>query len=188
MMFIRSFLVLLAVLSFSVQAADVHGVKLGETAVVEGSPLVLNGAGVRTKMVFKVYVAALYLKEKKSGADAVLLDSGPKRVSLHFLRELSAEKLTNAMDEGLAANNSTADLSALEVQMKDFRAMIASGGAVREGNEILLDYVPGAGTAIILNKIEKGVIPGENFNRALLKVWLGEHPVDSALKKALLGN
>jgi len=31
-------------------------------------------------------------------------------------------------------------------------------------------------------------IPGADFYRALLKIWLGEPPVDAVLKKALLGS
>jgi hypothetical protein len=33
----------------------------------------------------------------------------------------------------------------------------------------------------------KGTMPSENFNRALLTVWLGAQPADGGLKKAMLG-
>ena len=42
---------------------DVGGVKMDDTADVRGSKLVLNGAGVRYKAVFKVYAATLPIKE-----------------------------------------------------------------------------------------------------------------------------
>lgn len=177
----------IAVLATSAGAVEIHGTKVAETVQVEGSDLLLNGAGVRTKVIFKVYVAALYLKDKKNTAESVLADAGAKRVSLFFLRELSAEKLANALDEGLTANNSAAELTALDAKLKEFRALISSGGAAKEGSQIVLDYVPGKGTQVLLNGTAKGVILGEDFNRALLKVWLGEHPVDDKLKKSLLG-
>jgi hypothetical protein len=31
-------------------------------------------------------------------------------------------------------------------------------------------------------------LPGEDFNKALLKIWLGDKPVTEDLKKALLGD
>jgi len=178
----------LAVSVFSAQAAEVHGVKLDDSIQVGDSALVLNGAGVRTKLVFKVYVGALYLTAKKSDVAAVLADAGAKRVSLHMLRSLSAEKLVHALDEGLEANNSAAELAAIEPQVKAFRQHMTAGGAVKEGDVIVLDYVPSKGTQASLNGKALGTTEGEAFNQALLKVWLGEHPVDTDLKKAMLGH
>jgi long-chain acyl-CoA synthetase len=45
-----------------------------------------------------------------------------------------------------------------------------------------------AGTKVSLNDKLLGNIEGGAFNRALLRVWLGNKPVDAPLKKALLGN
>ncbi len=174
------------VLTFSAQALEVKGVKVDETAQVGGNALVLNGAGVRTKLMFKVYVAALYLTQKQASADAVLSDTGNKRVAMHFLRELSAEKLLHALDEGFEANNSAAEMAAVEPQMKAFRQMMTSAKTVKEGDVILLDYTA-AGTQVSLNGKALGVVEGAAFNQALLRVWLGGNPVDASLKKAMLG-
>ena len=178
---------LLASTVFSAQAAEVHGVKLDDSAQVGDSALLLNGAGIRTKMVFKVYVGALYLTSKKADAVAVLADVGAKRVALHMLRSLSAEKLVHALDEGLEANNSAAELAALAPQLKAFRQHMTAGGAVKEGDLIVLDYLPGKGTQASLNGKALGTTEGETFNQALLKIWLGDKPVDAGLKKAMLG-
>ena len=184
----RYFLALLLTVAFSVQAAEVHGVKLDDSAQVGDSALVLNGAGIRTKMVFKVYVGALYLTAKKTDAAAVLADTDAKRVSLHMLRGLSAEKLVHALDEGLEENNSAAELAVIEPQLKAFRQHITAVGTVKEGDVIVLDYVPGKGTQASFNGKALGTTEGEAFNQALLKVWLGDHPVDASLKKAMLGH
>jgi hypothetical protein len=172
--------------AFSAQAVEIKGVKVDETAQVGGNALVLNGAGVRTKMVFKVYVAALYLTQKTSDATAVISDTGNKRVAMHFLRELSAEKLLHALDEGFEANNSAAEMTAIEPQMKAFRAMMTSAKMVKENDVILLDYTT-AGTQVSLNGKALGAMEGAAFNQALLRVWLGKEPVDASLKKAMLG-
>ncbi len=174
------------VLTLSANALEIKGVKVDETAQVGTNALVLNGAGVRTKLMFKVYVAGLYLTQKQTSADAVLSDSGYKRVSMHFLRELSAEKLLHAMDEGFEANNSATEMTAAEPQMKAFHQMMTSAKAVKEGDVILLDYTT-AGTQVSLNGKVLGVVEGLAFNQALLRVWLGKEPVDASLKKAMLG-
>ncbi len=173
-------------LTFSAQAIEVKGVKVDETAQVGSNALVLNGAGVRTKLMFKVYVAALYLTQKQASADAVINDAGNKRVSMHFLRELSAEKLLHAMDEGFEANNSKVEMTAVESQMKAFRQLMTSAKEVKEGDVILLDYTT-AGTQVSLNGKALGTVEGAAFNQALLRVWLGGNPVDASLKKAMLG-
>ena len=105
---------------FSANAVEIKGVKVDETAQVGGSALVLNGAGLRQKMVFKVYVGALYLAQKQADATAVINDTGNKRVSMHFLRELSAEALLKGMNEGFTDNNNAAEMAAIEPQMKRF--------------------------------------------------------------------
>ena len=170
----------------SALALEVKGVKVDETAQVGGNALVLNGAGVRTKMVFKVYVAALYLTQKQTDANAVISDTGNKRVSMHFLRELSSEKLLHGMNEGFEDNNNKVGMTAIEPQMKAFRQMMIYAKAVKEGDVIALDLTS-TGTQVSLNGKLLGLIEGVAFNQALLRVWLGGKPVDAQLKKAMLG-
>ena len=172
--------------AFSANALELKGVKVDETAQVGGNALVLNGAGVRTKAIFKVYVAGLYLAQKTSDATAALSDAGNKRVSMHFLRELSAEKFLNAIDEGFKANSSAAEIATIEPQLKAFQQMIMTIKAVKEGDVILLDYAS-TNTTVSLNGKALGTVEGAAFNQALLRVWLGTKPVDAALKKAMLG-
>ena len=56
-----------------------------------------------------------------------------------------------------------------------------------EGDEFTLDFTPGAGTRVTRNGKLLGTIEGDDFNRALLAIWLGERPADRRLKKAMLG-
>lgn len=171
---------------FCTQALEIKGVKIDETTQMGGTVLVLNGAGVRTKLMFKVYVAGLYLTQKQTDANVVISDTGNKRVSMHFLRELSAEKLLHGMNEGFEDNNSAAEMAAISTQMNAFRQMMTSAKAVKEGDVIVLDLTS-AGTQVGLNGKLLGAVEGAAFNQALLRVWLGAHPVDASLKKAMLG-
>ncbi len=180
------FATILLSLTFSANALTVKGVKVDETAQVGGKALVLNGAGIRQKMVFKVYVAALYLTQKQSNANALISDAGNKRVSMHFLRELNAETLLKGMNEGFTDNNNAAEMAAIEPQMKQFRDMMSSAKEVKKGDLIVLDFTT-AGTQVVINGKSLGIVVGEAFNKALLRVWLGAKPVDASLKKAMLG-
>ena len=174
------------VLTLSANALEIKGVKVDEKVQVGGNALVLNGAGIRTKMMFKVYVAGLYLTQKQSNANAVINGIGNKRVSMHFLRELDAEALLKGMNEGFTDNNNAAEMSAIEPQMKQFCDMMTSAKEVKKGDLIVLDFTT-AGTQVIINGKSLGAVEGEAFNQALLRVWLGAKPVDAALKKAMLG-
>jgi hypothetical protein len=180
--------VTLAALAFcaTATAADVGGVKLDDHGNVGGQDLVLNGAGVRTRVVFKVYVASLYLPQKAADLQGVLAKA-PRRIQLNLLRALSADQLVDALNEGLAENNSTAELAAVKPQVDQLATIMRSFKDIKEKDVVTLDFVDGA-TRVGLNGDAKGNIPGEAFNQALTRVWLGERPVQADLKKALLGS
>jgi hypothetical protein len=177
----------LALSSGIVFAAEVEGVKLPDRLQLGGSELTLNGAGVRTRVFFKVYVGALYLQKKAGSTDAVLGDAGAKRIAMHLLRDLEAEQLLSALNDGLKKNHAPAELARLEPQVKQLDGIFTAVKAVKKGDAVLLDYLPGAGTRVTVRGEDRGTIPGEDFNRALLRIWLGEQPADAALKTAMLG-
>jgi len=166
-------------------AAEVGGVRLDDKVNVGGQELVLNGAGVRTRVVFKVYVASLYLPQKATDAQGALAKA-PRRIQLNLLRMLSADQLVDALNEGLAENNTAAELAAVKAQVDQLATIMRSFKDVKEKDIVTLDFVDGA-TRVGLNGEPKGSIPGEPFNQALTRVWLGERPVQADLKKALLG-
>ena len=170
-------------------AAEIEGVKLPDQVRLgdAGPELILNGAGVRTRVFFKVYVGALYLQQKKTAADAVLADSGARRVAMHMLRDLAADQLFSALNDGLKNNHAPDELARLEPQVRQLEGIFGAVKAAKVGDAIVLDYLPGAGTRVVINGDSKGTIPGEDFNRALLRIWLGDQPADATLKKAMLG-
>jgi hypothetical protein len=171
----------------TVVAAEIEGVKLADRVQVGGSELTLNGAGVRTRVFFKVYVGALYLPKKAAAPDAVLGEAGAKRIAMHMLRDLEAEQLLSAFNDGLKKNHAPGELAKLEPQVKQLDSIFAAVKAVKKGDVVLLDYLPGAGTRVTVRGEDRGTIAGEAFNRALLRIWLGESPADASLKKAMLG-
>jgi hypothetical protein len=107
---------------------------------------------------------------------------------MHVLQEeITAEQLIAALNDGLAANNQPPELAPLEKRIRDLAGMMRQVGKVNRGGVILLDYLPGIGTRVTINAVPRITIPGEDFNRALLRIWLGDRPVDGRLKNALLG-
>ena len=175
------------VLSMPALAVEISGIKIPDSAKVEGQELKLNGAGVRTRMFIKVYIGALYLEQKANAADAVINNKGVKRMALHIMRDLKADVFSGALQDGLKANNSAADLAKIADKINEFNGIINGLGGVKKGDVVQLDYLPVAGTRVVINGETKGTISGEDFFRSLLKVWLGEKPIDSDLKKNLLG-
>lgn len=171
--------------SVAVHALEVAGVTLADKASVGGQELVLNGAGVRTRAIFKVYVASLYVPAK-ANAPAGVLAKGPRRIQMNLLRNLSADQLADALVDGLKDNNTEAELAAVKAQQDQMVATMKAFGEVKEKDVVTLDYANGS-TTILLNGVSKATIPGDAFNVALTKVWLGDKPVQGDLKKALLG-
>ena len=169
-------------------AAEIAGVKVDERVKLGSSELQLNGAGVRTRVFFKVYVGALYLQERKSGAAEVLAMKGAKRVSMTLLRDLGAKQLTDALEEGVRANHSEAEIAPLRERLDALIAAMNEIGSAKEKTVITLDFLPESGTRVTVDGVNRGKpIPGEDFFGALLKIWVGERPVDAGLKKAMLG-
>jgi hypothetical protein len=185
-MFMRAILFASALgLATAAPALEVAGVALPEKAQVAGRELVLNGAGLRKRAIFKVYVGSLYLPKKATTGEAVLAQA-PRRVQLNVLRDLSADQLIGALDEGLKANTTAAEYQSLATQLGEMAAIMKSFGQAKEGSVVTLDFVDGA-TKIGLDGAERGTIAGEPFNAALIRIWVGEHPVQEDLKKAMLG-
>src|SRR5450756_2433082 len=174
-------------LSWNASALELTGVKLADSVHLGSRDLLLNGAGVRTKFFFKIYVAALYLGEKTHVAEVALNQSGEKRIVLHALRELSDEQMLHAFNEVMAANHTPAEMQALEPQLKELTAIFHVVGKVKDGDVVDLDYLPASGTQINVNGVLRGNIAGEAFNRALFKIWLGDKPAQPDLKQKMLG-
>lgn len=170
-------------LASTVSAREVAGVTLPDTVSVESKALKLNGMGLRTKAIFKVYVAGLYLETPSKDAAAVVSSDQVKRITLSLLRGLDSSKITEAISEGFE-KNSKAQMGTLKARLDRLNGMIPN---VEKGDRIILTYVPGEGTKVEVKDAQKGTIEGKDFADALFAVWLGPNPVQTDLKKGLLG-
>ena len=167
-------------------AREVAGIDIPETVQLAAGtpPLVLNGAGIRKKFFFKIYVAGLYLPSRQTTTEVILDMPGPKRVHMHFLyKEVERDKLVTGWQEGFENNLETSEFEKVASRLAKFNQLFRT---MHRGDVIDLDYQPEEGTQVLFNGELQGRIEGKDFYTALLQVWLGQEPADADLKTALL--
>ena len=173
--------------STQILAAEVSGVFIdAEIKAENGELLVLNGAGLREKFWVDVYVGSLYLPTTSNDVAEILSKPEPWRIQLDFVyKEVAQKKLLDSWREGFEKNQNTETLQQLQTRIAAFYGFFASSAVAKD--QFWFDYQPGVGTRVSKNQLLLGVIPGEDFANALLEIWLGNHPADKSLKKAMLG-
>ena len=164
--------------------AEVAGVKIDDRARVAETELALKGAGLRRRVFFQVYVIGLYVQDRKADA---LTQPGPKRVLIHMLRDVGADTFTQALAEGIKDNHTEQETQALEPRVKALADAVGTIGEAKKGMSIALDWTGKATQLVVDGKPVAAPIAGEDFYRALLRIWLGDKPVQDDLKKALAG-
>jgi hypothetical protein len=176
----------LFMIAMPASAKEIAGVMVQEAIKAEdGTTLQLNGAGIRTKMFFDIYVAELYTEKPSASAAEVVAADCRKRMIMHFVyKEVGKDKLVEAWNEGFKNNSKGEDVARLQERINQFNGYFED---VKKDDIIVLDFAPGAGTAVTIKGQRKGVIAGKDFNDAMLKIWLGEAPVTESLKDQLLG-
>ena len=169
-------------------ALEIEGVEIAETVTSPDNKtaLVLNGAGLREKFYIDVYVGALYLPAQTPDARAILSDDGPGSVLMHILySEISKQKMTDGWIDGLDANLSKSERQAIQPRLDAFNKLFT---AVHKGDVLSIEYTPEKGTEVRINGEWRGAVEGNDFFRALLKIWIGSNPVDKSLKQDMLGS
>ena len=178
-----------AVLTASLAHAniDVGGVDFKSQDSVENTRVELNGAGLRTRLTFKVYAMGLYLRQPASSPAAVLDDAGVKRIRIVMIRDLKGKQFADALLAGLERNHDSITLAALKPATDALLTAIMGSGEAKAGPELILDQLASGATRLLINgQVQGSDIADPAFYPALLRIWLGEGPADSALKADLL--
>lgn len=174
--------------SLPATALEIEGIEVAETISSADSKtiLLLNGAGLREKLYIDIYVGALYLPAKTMDARAILSDTEPASVLMHILyKEISKQKLTDGWIDGLDANLSKSELQTFQPRLDAFNKLFT---AAHKGDVLSIEYTPERGTEVRINGEWRGAVEGNDFFRALLKIWLGPNPVSKSLKQDMLGS
>jgi hypothetical protein len=164
---------------------ECKGASFPEQMQSEGGMLKLNGLGLRQATIFKVnvYVAALYVAQTSTDANAILKSNAPKELVLHFVRDVGRADLSKGWDEGFE-NNAKSQLPALKERIEAFKGLMPD---MKTGQRLRFVSKPGAGTQVDVNGTVKGTIAGDDFARALFSIWLGSSPPNPEVKAGLLG-
>lgn len=153
-----------------------------------GTELQLNGVGLRAVAWLKAYAAGLYLPKRTRLAGEALDMSGPKRVQLRMLLDGPSQEFVKALDRGVARNSSESEFAAMRERLARLTQAIAALGKVRKGDVIDLDYDPRRGMAFSHNgRLLGEVVDGHDLYPAVLKIFIGDKPVDPEMKIGLLG-
>jgi hypothetical protein len=163
---------------------ECKGVVFPEQAQVQGGALTLNGLGMRKATLLKVnvYVAALYLAKKSNDPNAVLGSGSPYELVLQFVRDVGAADIAGGWDEGFE-KNAKGQLAALKDRIATLNGWMTD---MKTGQRLIFSFRPGAGVQVNVNGVEKGMIKGDDFGKALLSIWLGAPP-NPEVKAGLLG-
>lgn len=177
-------------LSSTAFALDVSGVRVEEKIKVANQDLVLNGSGIRYAAagLIRVYVASLYLPQKRTTSAEIGALKGPRRMHLNLLREVNSNDFSKGLLGGMRANLPPGE------QQKHFDALLKLGAifgqipSLKKGETISVDSIPGTGTVVFVNGKRVGeAFQDETFFHALLQIWLGPKPIEDSLKPVLLG-
>jgi len=169
-----------------VQASECSGVKMPERIALGNTNLVLNGMGIRRATIFsvRVYVGGLYIEKPTRNARDVLSSSAAKRLTLHFVRDVSSGEMADAINEGIRKNASgPAEVdSGLRQASKITRHM----PPLRKGIELTFDYLPGKGLQVLAANRPIATSDDTNFIQLLFRIWFGLKPPDEDLKAGML--
>ena len=173
--------------SLAQAAVTVGNVEFPPQQTVQQRALELNGAGLRTRLGFKVYAMGLYLRAPQTDAAAIIGDKGEQRIRIVLTRDLEARQFGDALQAGLEKNHDPAALAALKPATDTLLAALNAVGEVNTGTEIVLDRLSNGATRLLVDGTQQGGdIADAAFYPALLRIWLGERPADSDLRDALL--
>lgn len=170
-----------------VQAAKLEGQRFDDTMVVSDRTLRLNGLGLRGVAWIKAFVAGLYLAAPTRDAAQAMAMQGPKRLRMKMMLEAPSHEFSKAITRGVRKNESDRVQALMADRLNTFVAMVDGMGTLRVGDTIDLDWLPGQGLQVRLNNRPLGkLVEGEDFYRTILKIFIGDKPVDPRMKEGLL--
>ncbi len=179
---ILKILTILALFITFSSATKISGVNMPNTLQ---NGLILNGAGIRSKFFFDLYVGGLYLKNRSSNALHIINSNEPMAIKLHITSSLiTSQKMMDATMEGF--ENSTKDnIKPLKKQIDKFIDVFKK--EIKDGDIYDFVYIPQVGVKIFKNSKLITTIKGLEFKKALFGIWFCDKPAQESLKKEMLG-
>jgi hypothetical protein len=177
---------LLLTLTISVaQSKECKGVNFPDQVEVGGSNLTLNGLGLQRATFLKVdvYVAALYVTATSSDPNSLIESDRPQELIVHFLRGVGVEDLRKEWTRDFTHVAPDRPISL----MKRVATLNTWLSDVKRDERLAFIRKPGEGVRVIVNGVIKGTIPGDDFSRDFMSIWVGAAPPSPELRRGLLG-
>jgi hypothetical protein len=163
----------------------VAGVQFPNAMRLDDVALKLLGAGARTEAKFVMYSMGVYVVDSQLSAGEIIAADTPAILRMEMVSPLvTSRKFSEAVTSGF--NKSTnGNVGPLEDEIGQFLTAVKDG--LDDEDVLELHYVPGEGTHFHRNGELQATVQGLEFKQALFGIWLGENPIDVALKGQLLG-
>lgn len=170
------------------EAMTIAGVSVPAVAQQSAGPLQLNGAGLRRKFMLKVYVASFYTAKPVRTFQEAASPKLARRLQLHFMRDVSGKEMSEVLVKAISATSTPSEVGAASLGIAKLGEMVSARKSLKAGDTFIIDWIPGEGTRLGINgQLESFVITEPEFNVTLLRVFLGQKPIDDDLKAELLG-
>lgn len=155
------------------------------SAVTLASPQ-LSGIATHSELGQEQFLAALYSETLSKDADLLLNTQDAKRMELKILaREgIAPRRFTRMWIEGAAINMPAGAMNSHAENMLAFDQLFR--GRLEMNDHLIFDFSPQQGTVIHLNSVHLGTIENPAFFDVLLRTWIGNVPLSSGYREALL--
>lgn len=155
------------------------------SAVTQASPQ-LSGIATHSELGQEQFLAALYSETLSKDADLLLNTQDAKRMELKILaREgIAPRRFTRMWIEGAAINMPAGAMNSHAENMLAFDQLFR--GRLEMNDHLIFDFSPQQGMVIHLNSVHLGTIENPAFFDVLLRTWIGNVPLSSGYREALL--
>ncbi len=185
-------IILSILISSTVEAKSVADVEISPSITFNDKILPAQGAGVRSKFFIDLYVASFFNENKINNKSLTIT----KREGIKENEKLSAirlniisglitsEKMLNSIMQGfeLATDGNS---TAIDMYITEFISVFDQ--PIEKQDQFTFIGEPGVGVHVLKNNQRLTSINNDIFRQALFAIWLGDNPVDSALKAEILG-
>lgn len=166
-------------------AVEIAGIDMPESLEFGKTRLVLNGAGVRTKYLLKLYVGGLYLKEKSQDPEAIIRADEPMAIKLHIISSLiTSERMEESTREGFEKATG-GNINSIKEKIEKLISVFKEEIKINDIYDLV--YAPGRGVEVYKNGKFHSMTEGLDFKKALFGIWLCDKPAQKSLKAELVG-
>lgn len=158
------------------------------TLKLDGQICVRNGISTRSKFLIGFYDVALYLGKMTEDAHTAMTARDAKQLRMVARRTIKGSLLEKAFKGGIKANAGPDEYAAVVSVIDEVFGQLFATESIKEGEMFTIEFSPDKGVRLNYgNHDDMPYIKQPGFDQALLRAWLGDHPISQEIKKDLLG-